>query len=58
MWGCKAHWFQLPKDIRDRIWATYQPGQEVSKTPSRQYIEAARAAQDWIKAQTAQQTLL
>lgn len=49
-WGCKQHWYALPKPIRDRIWATYRPGQERSKTPSREYVEAARAAQDWIKA--------
>ncbi len=27
---------------------TFRPGQEESKTPSREYIEAARAVQDWI----------
>ena len=25
---CKRHWFMVPKEIRDRVWATYQPGQE------------------------------
>lgn len=49
LWGCKQHWFALPKDIRDRIWATYRPGQEVTKTPSRDYVAAARAARDWIE---------
>jgi hypothetical protein len=34
MWGCKPHWFKLPKQLRDRIWATYEIGQEVSMTPS------------------------
>lgn len=48
MWGCKAHWFALPKNLRDRIWATYRRGQEVTKTPSPEYIEAATAVQDWI----------
>ena len=48
MWGCKPHWFTLPKRLRDRIWQAYQPGQEISKTPSRDYIEAARAAQEWL----------
>ena len=23
MWGCKKHWFMLPKHLRDRIWAAY-----------------------------------
>jgi hypothetical protein len=40
----------LPADIRTRIWRTFRPGQEQTKTPSREYVEAARAAQDWIAA--------
>lgn len=51
MWGCKPHWFQLPKPIRDRIWGTYREGQEITKDPSRAYMEAAKAAQDWIAQQ-------
>lgn len=47
-WGCRKHWGELPYALRQRIWATYQPGQEVSKTPSREYVEAARAVQEWI----------
>lgn len=49
MWGCREHWYTLPKPIRNRIWQTYQTGQEISKTPSREYIEAAREAQEWIR---------
>ncbi len=30
MWGCKQHWFKLPKRLRDAIWAEYVPGQEGS----------------------------
>lgn len=48
MWGCKEHWFRLPKPLRDRIWRTYVPGQEITKTPSPEYLEAAQAVQDWI----------
>jgi hypothetical protein len=48
MWGCKPHWFRLPKHLRDRIWATYQPGQERTMTPSAAYLEAADAVQKWI----------
>jgi len=48
MWGCKPHWFRLPKTLRDRIWATYRAGQEITKTPSEAYIEAAKAVQKWI----------
>jgi hypothetical protein len=49
MWGCKAHWFSLPKRLRDRIWRAYRPGQEITKTPSAEYIEAAQEVQRWIK---------
>ena len=48
LWGCKQHWFRLPRRLRDRIWATYVPGQEITKTPSRAYIEVAREVQQWI----------
>ena len=50
MWGCKTHWFRIPKPLRDRIWATYRPGQEKTGTPTRAYVEAARDVQNWIEA--------
>jgi transcriptional regulator with XRE-family HTH domain len=49
MWGCKAHWFKLPKQLRDRIWATYAPGQEVDMSPSAEYLQVADDAQRWIR---------
>jgi hypothetical protein len=51
LWGCKTHWFQLPKYLRSEIWRTYVPGQEITKTPSAEYIEVAKKVQDWIKSQ-------
>lgn len=48
MWGCRRHWFMLPKKLRDKIWATYRKGQEVTKTPSKEYLEAADRVQEWI----------
>ena len=48
MWGCREHWFALPKPLRDRIWATYRPGQEKDMDPSRDYLDAADAVQRWI----------
>lgn len=48
MWGCKGHWFTLPKHLRDLIWATYRRGQEITKSPSPEYIAAALAVQEWI----------
>lgn len=51
MWGCKTHWFKLPKALRNRIWATYRPGQEERLDPSKAYLEAATAVQNWIYSQ-------
>jgi hypothetical protein len=51
MWGCKVHWFTLPKRLRDRIWATYRAGQEIDKRPSETYLDAAKAVQAWIREQ-------
>lgn len=50
MWGCYPHWMKLPKYLRDKIWATFRPGQEESKNPSTAYIEVAREVRDWITA--------
>jgi hypothetical protein len=52
MWGCRAHWYRVPQRLRNRIWNTYVPGQEISKTPSPEYIEAAMAVQAWIAEQS------
>lgn len=48
MWGCKKHWYQLPKKFRNKIWATYRPGQEITKDPSPQYRAVLREVQEWI----------
>ena len=48
-WGCSTHWFRLPKSLRDRIWAAYVPGQEVSMTPSKEYLAIAAEVQAWIR---------
>lgn len=48
MWGCKAHWFALPKFLRDGIWASYRPGQEIRKDPSKKYLVVAWMVQQWI----------
>ena len=51
MLACKTHWFQLPKRIRDRIWATYREGQEIDKKPSDDYSAAFDEAQEFWNAQ-------
>lgn len=53
MWGCKRHWFILPKSLRDKVWKTYRPGQEIDMRPSDEYLTVAREIQDWIYAEKA-----
>ena len=48
MWGCKEHWFRLPKTLRDAIWRYYRPGQEKDGTPSLKYLAIAQLVQEWI----------
>lgn len=50
MWGCKQHWFKLPKRLRDAIWDEYVPGQEQRMDPSEGYLTVAQEVQDWIRA--------
>ena len=41
---CKKHWAMCPKPQQRTIWATYRKGQEITKTPSREYLAAFREA--------------
>lgn len=49
MWGCRDHWFKLPKTLRDEVWTAYVSGQEITKDPSPEYIRVAGKVQDYIK---------
>lgn len=49
MWGCRDHWFRLPKYLRDAIWRAYRPGQENDLDVSDDYFRAANAVQEWIR---------
>lgn len=49
MWGCRAHWFTLPRELRNRVWDAYVPGQEQRMDPSAEYLEVAHEVQAWIK---------
>lgn len=55
MWGCGEHWKALPAYLRRQIWATYRPGQEVDKRPSRIYLIVANEVQAWIREHLAAQ---
>lgn len=49
LWGCYVHWYMLPAKLRSKIWRYYVPGQEITKTPSPEYIETAKQVQKWIE---------
>ena len=51
MWGCRAHWFALPKRLRDAVWAAYRPGQEESMDVSAEYLAVAEDVQVWIESE-------
>lgn len=51
-WGCLKHWYMLPIALRKKIWAAYEPGQELIASPSTEYIAVAREVQEWIRATT------
>jgi hypothetical protein len=45
MWGCKSHWFTLPKEIRDEIWQGYGRGGKLSPA----WLAANEKALVWIR---------
>jgi len=49
-WGCPMHWYTLPKELRDKIWRVYRPGQEITKDPSDEYIKVAKEVDAWCRA--------
>lgn len=49
MWGCRNHWYSLPKALRDKVWRAYIPGQERTMTPTPAYVAVAREVEAWIK---------
>lgn len=51
-WGCRHHWFAIPRELRQRVWAHYRRGQTVW-TASPEYLEALTAVGLWIAAHTA-----
>ena len=48
LWGCREHWYRLPLLLRAKVWRSYRPGQEVTKDPSPEYLEAAKEIKKWI----------
>lgn len=52
MWGCRNHWYKLPKKLRDKVWENYRSGQEIDKKPSAEYLAVAKEVQEWIRQNT------
>jgi len=46
-WGCRAHWWRLPKVFRDQIIAAYAKAGDVRADPSEEYMKAEDAAREW-----------
>lgn len=45
--ACSRHWFDLPKQIRDRVWAAFR----THGMGSAEHTDAVGAALDWFRSQ-------
>jgi len=50
---CPRHWRMVPRPLQQAVWASYRPGQERDKSPSRLYLFHAKAAIDAVAAKEA-----
>ena len=41
---CRRHWYRVPKQLRDRVWATWQSGRGTSSTEHQIAVRLAIAA--------------
>ncbi len=41
---CARHWEMVPKPLKQQVYRTYRKGPERDKSPSPEYVRAARAA--------------
>lgn len=48
---CAEHWRLVPPSLQRRVFSTYRKGQERDKSPSPQYLQAAREAIDFVFSQ-------
>lgn len=49
MWGCRANWSRLPRNLRAWIGRAHRYGIDTGTHPTRSYINAHRAALDWVR---------
>lgn len=45
---CPRHWFLVPAELRKAVWQTYRPQQQEGQAPTQAYLDAARAAIDYV----------
>jgi len=53
MFMCRAHWAMVPKAMQRELWAVYVEGQEISKTPTSEYLAVAIKIRNYVKEQEA-----
>ena len=41
---CRGHWYRVPKQLRDRVWATWQSGHGTSSSEHQRAVRRAVAA--------------
>lgn len=42
---CRRHWYMVPREMRNRVWNTYQRGQEIGQVlPTEAWFEASKEA--------------
>lgn len=44
---CTKHWRMIPRPLQQKVWRAYRIGQEISKTPTREYMEVMREIKAW-----------
>ena len=41
---CLKHWRLVPRAIQRRVWQEYEPGQEITKDPTPEYLDVMHEA--------------
>ncbi len=47
-WACEEHWSRLPRQLRIRLLANYERGQDFHSVPNDLYLLASMQALQWI----------
>lgn len=45
---CGKHWKMVSRELQDRIWKHYRPGQEKDKRPTKEYLRAMKLAIEYV----------